>query len=749
MPEVAPPEGGDGRGPSLGWRILPGVLALYAACAAAATFPYALSFATKLPTPGDPSQHLWIMRWYKSCLLEGRLPFLCPEMQHPVGAPLAYFSPLHVQTLLYLPLSAMIHNDYLCYNIIWMIGLSTTGMGTFLLAWHVLRDRASAVVAGLLGMLSGPVLLHAFGHTELIYLGCFPAFLVAWLRFLDRPTRRRLVGAAMLYVLAAACAAYFVVLAAVPAALAVAWDASRAGWRGLGRWSRDRAAWLAGFAALTGPCLLVLFSSQLWAVAHGLPMARSRLEFENFGSPAWSYLIPTSPHRGARLLPPDVAEALGSRLSAVEEGSYLGVVTLLLIVYAAARRVRFPRAGFWWSALGLLFVLSLGAYWDVGSHRVALPALWAWRNVPVFRLLRSSARFNLLAAVLAAVPAAAGLRHLLARLGHRGARIAVCAGLAALAIADLGVAPPGSEIPAVPACYAMLKRRDPHATLLELPVQRSGSEVSPQDRTYWQSLHRLRTSAGYSGLRNPLYDHQVFVYNPFPAARPGLLADPDSETFGIVADVGFRDYAWLFLTAHRFDYVVLHHREEDPYRSDPTSLARIRAELRGAEIFEDDAATVYDRARLNPPARPVLVCTEGWRSRAFVKQAPRIFVVSKVGRIAVYSPGPQQELTLSLEAAALRRPRTVRVRAGDVELARWRIDPGAPREYTTPRFRLPAGLGGLTVESDGEERPVASRDAVDDAHRPYSLRVFALRLKPAAEAVAHKATDRGAAGMVR
>jgi hypothetical protein len=102
-----------------------------------------------------------------------------------------------------------------------------------------------------------------------------------------------------------------------------------------------------------------------------------------------------------------------------------------------------------------------------------------------------------------------------------------------------------------------------------------------------------------------------------------------------------------------------------------------------------------------------------------------------MGRVAVYNPEPAQELTFTLEAAALRTSRQVRVRSGDRELARWRIPPGAPVPYVTPRFRLAGGLGELTLESDDEERPVVSRDSFDEAKSPYSLRVTRLILRPA------------------
>ncbi len=42
---------------------------------------------------GDPPQHLrGLMRWYRTCLVEGRSPLICPELLYPTGAPLSGFS---------------------------------------------------------------------------------------------------------------------------------------------------------------------------------------------------------------------------------------------------------------------------------------------------------------------------------------------------------------------------------------------------------------------------------------------------------------------------------------------------------------------------------------------------------------------------------------------------------------------------------------------------------------------------------
>jgi hypothetical protein len=716
-----PPDDAD-RPP--GWRTLALVLAAYAAALALATDPAAGSLATRLPSAADPLQHLWIMRWNASCLRDGRLPFLCPDLQCPVGAPLGNFSPLHLQSLIYAILSSFIGNDVLCYNVLWASGFLATGLGTFALAWYAVRDRAAAALAGMLGMLAGPLMLHGAGHLELIHLGAFPLFLVAWLRFVDRPRAGRLLAAAGLYLALAMSAAYFAVLAVPPAALYVAWRMAASGWRGTGAWLRGRAAWLAAFAASVGPGLALIFSSQLWAAAHGGTLVRSREHFDRSGAPLWGYAAPTSIHRLGKALPCVAYDVMGSAL-APERASYLGVVTLGLVAYAAACRVRFRRAGFWWAALALLVVLSCGSSWTFGRWRVPLPAAWLWRTVYVFRLIRTPCRFNLLATTCAAVVAAAGLRHLLGRFPSRPARAALTTALALVAVADLGLTPPAGRcaVPPLPPCYEFVLRRDPRATFVDAPQFASGSPAVLNALCgYWQSLHRGRTTAGYSGVPNLAWDHRVGLPSPFAAeclANPAFLRRPDDAWIDVVHHVAYRDYAWLYLTALGLDYVVLHTDKARVPEAPIADLKALKSLLAEALVFEDRATAVYARSRLRPPMRPTLLCAEGWGGRDPV--GPRSGrALDPTAQLAVYNPAPGRPLVLSVEAYATgRRPRRLRVLRGATELGRIELAPGATGWLVTPPFRLPAGLGRLTIEH------------VADGRGAGELRVLTLSLQPA------------------
>jgi hypothetical protein len=688
----------------LGWRTILAILAFHMICLFAATYPAVRTFPSRrIGAPGDPYQHLWVMRWYRTCLLEGRLPVVCPELQYPIGAPLGNYSPLHIQSLLYIPLSA-VFDDVLSYNVIWLVGMLSTGLGTSVLIWQVIRHRGASAFGGMLAMLSMPMMLHGLVHLDLIFLGGFPLFLAAWMRFIDGPSRGRLAAAVVSYLLVALCAAYYAIFAIVPAVLYLAWGAASAGRSGDWRWPRARLVWLAAFAAAVLPCLAVIFANQLWSLRHGYALPRTRQEFDYYGSALWTYFIPSRLHWLYAVMPFDAYNlAFGGNRG---NESYLGIVTAYLLLYCLFNRVRLPAGGYLWAALVTVAVLSCGSYWSFGSYRVSLPAAWLKEWVPGFAMIRVPSRFNMFAVVLAAVLAAAALRQLLDRLRRPASRAALFLLLAVTAVADLSIHPfPTDLTPPLPAAYLRLRARDPHAVILELPQYGSEGSALYLLCGYWQSQHRLVSNIVQSGNANVRLDDRVTHGSPFLASNlsdPSYLASIDGSgpaQFGIVHNARFEDYVWLYLMAHGYRYIVLH-QWPGATPELPVRLDQVKSLLADAKIDEDETVAVYDRERLRPPGRPTLVCTDGWKFRPV---APGRALATRAN-LAVYSPSADQGIVVTLIARARRKARTARLLEGDRELARWRVAAGGDEPLVSPPLRLAVGIHHLTFACDDPPR---------------------------------------------
>jgi hypothetical protein len=371
--------------------------------------------------------------------------------------------------------------------------------------------------------------------------------------------------------------------------------------------------------------------------------------------------------------------------------------------------------------------------------------MWLWKRFPPFRLIRVPARFNIYASLFAAVLAAAGLEHLLARLPRPSLRAAAFAGFCALAVADLAMVPfTLITLPAMPASYARIFTNHPEASVLEIPLMGSNiAQPLPAICGYWQSRHRGRTSGGYSAFPNARFDTLMVHDSPFDAyamARDDYLLDPENATFGLVADVRFLDYVWLLMSVNHFDTIVLHASE--PFFTEDLHLDRLKPLLRHAQVFADSSTTVYDRSLMDPPHRPTLARGEGWRSSGW--PGPIHHVAERDAVLPVYNPDGERPVVLTVEASAFLKPRRVRLVEGDREFASWRIVPGESRVYSSRPFHLPSGLHRLTLASDGVEKPTHSHEAASEGDmRPFSLHVtqISLRIEPGLQAVAQDAAE--------
>jgi len=75
-----------------GWKALVLTLMLHATALVIATYPTVLTLGSTLPGGGDVLQHIWVMRWFRACLIKGESFYRCPQLQHPTGAPLGNYS---------------------------------------------------------------------------------------------------------------------------------------------------------------------------------------------------------------------------------------------------------------------------------------------------------------------------------------------------------------------------------------------------------------------------------------------------------------------------------------------------------------------------------------------------------------------------------------------------------------------------------------------------------------------------------
>jgi hypothetical protein len=418
----------------------------------------------------------------------------------------------------------------------------------------------------------------------------------------------------------------------------------------------------------------------------------------------------------------------------VESASYLGIASLLLLAVAARRRVQFAESRFWWATLGMLVVLSAGTSLTLDNLKIPLPADALWHACFAFRMTRVPARFNLLAVIVAAVIASAGLAHMLRRLRTEEGRNLLVVLLVLLIVGDMSMnncAFANSPIPPMPESYQFLSRLDPGATIVEVPQFHSGGALMNAQAAYWQDTHRLRTTAGYSGQSNKIVDELSVEPSPFEAFRmhePNYVAKRFPYATDLVRNTDFLNYTWLYLTAHDLRY-VMHHYLDDPTREIQVFGQNVRKWFEPATIHDDGVVAVYDRDRMARPTQPTILPTTGWGQRHNVG-VQRSCAVRKHAVLLAYNPDPATPVQFAMEARAVRHTRQVRLRDGKQVLAVWTIGPGAPQVLLSPPFRLD-GLQELVLEADGEEKPrMDPSGKIEVDPQPHAYRVIQILLRP-------------------
>ena len=721
-----------------GWIVWISAALGYLTMAMLATWPIVTHFGAEIPGElTDPLEHLWLMRWLRSCLIEGRNPLFCSEIQAPIGVPLGYFPTMHLQTVLYILGRLVTANDAAIFTTIWLLGFVTTGLASFGLARWALPSCPLGVawVAGLGMMLCGPMLMHAHGHLETMQMGVVPPFLIAWILLVDDPSRRRLVWAVLAYWLVVAAAPYFAVLAIFPAVWYLGWRVLTSP-RGE-RWLclQRLAPWLVGFGLIVLPGVATLFGGQVWAAFHGWPMTRSKREFNQLGAPVWSGLVPSPRHLLGRLAMPDVFEQTGFAGRMSEVSSYLGLVVLGALVWGVWRRIDFPRRGYWWSVLGLMIVLSWGARQEIFGESISLPAGWIYDVFPPFHLIRVPARFNLFAAAVAVVPVAAALRAVLSGVWSRWGQGLFLTSLVGLTLADLAMVPfVSAPIPEPPALYTEIRQANPQAVILDAPLfDSTQGQTFSSLWGYWQQVHGLRTSAGYPGLTNAQFDAEIVRPSCFKACRTPRFK-VDQFPVSTVADFdldGTQDImgrVWLELSAHRFDHVVAHANPNSalaPYMSWSWIVLDFLVHAPDHEL------EVVDRSKIPLPTRLVWMSDRGWREVSNGKESATVFAALAEARVEFYQPTEGAVVLILAGVNAFARSRVVRLVDGGHELAHWRIESGSTRDLRSGPIPLPAGRHTWTIISDGADRPTRSADRIDVSGTPYSFRLSGVRLRPA------------------
>jgi hypothetical protein len=360
--------------------------------------------------PGDAQQTMWFLRWTPWAVAHGDDPLLTARINHPSGVNLMWNSFAPVLALVLWPVTAAA-GVVAAYNLLLAAEIVLSAWCAYLAIRRLVGSRVAAVCGGLVYGFSPYLLAHAHGHAKITFGLLPPLLLVALHEILVVQRHRAWVSGSFLGALLA------VQLLVYEEGVVLAVIAALVGAVTLAVLRRAEVPRHRPHALRALVCAAVAFTA-LAAVPLGVQLlGPNRVTTTVPGGSVYvtdvaNLVLPTR----FQLVAPSPAVSVTDRLSGneVENGAYLGVPLLLLVVLAGLRLRSRPVVPWALACGGLLLLLSLGPQLHVGGHVSRLPL--PWRAVEALPLaggalpVRLVLYVDLAAALLLAVVLEAALR---------------------------------------------------------------------------------------------------------------------------------------------------------------------------------------------------------------------------------------------------------------------------------------------------------------------------------------------------
>lgn len=348
---------------------------------------------------GDSWQFVWSAWWMREAFSTGQFPYFSDRIFVPEGAWVIWHSLSPLQSVAIAILRPLTNSAW-SYNLVAMAALPIAGLSGFALGWRITRDRAGALAAGIVVMMSPWLVAKLDGHLNLLYAGLLPLFLAALLAASEssRPARVfdregvALGGASALLL----CSCFpSMVFAANLGVFVWVWRS-----RSEGQWG-DVTRRLALRCIPTAIVALpVIVAAVMARVDEGFwPVSSRNLEY----NPEWiSYLLPLNRYSvHSSWAGSWIGDA--HRLDGIETSVFLGWLVFASAIaglWAARKR---PEARLLLWILGVFLVLSLGpkllhnreiVHWPNGMT-VYLP-FNIWRYLPFLGAVGQPGRYEIL-----------------------------------------------------------------------------------------------------------------------------------------------------------------------------------------------------------------------------------------------------------------------------------------------------------------------------------------------------------------
>jgi len=575
------------------FKVRAAVLATYAILTIIFTYPVAFSANTIPGTGGDGYWFLWDFWVFKNALFTHLSPIFTSYIYYPIGVNLAFSTTTFFNAALSIPLQLIWGLPY-AYTFVWLMNFALSGYGAFALMRYLDGSTKVAFISGLIFMFCPYHFDHGLAHMNLIATAWIPLYALFFIKTVRENKRSNAVIAALFLSITAFCDFYYVVFLLTLSVLIVAYyfwtERKQASFAGILR--RTALAFVV-FVALTLPLLFPMLQELL----HGGGYFYTGGGFIALSADLAAFIVPSSLHP---LFGPAVTPFYQhyTYVNIV----FLGYVGLVLSALAIIRQ-RTREVRFWALALGIFFVLSLGAVLQVNGVVVRVPGAvpyignaavplpyYILEHLPVFSIARAPARWDIMVMLCVSVLSGYGLQYLLSR-WRSSERIVrkenvLCLVVAGLILFEFLSVPYPTATTAVPAFYQKMGT-DPQDYAVFEVAPLSTSEMTPSHIMYYQTIHHKQLVNGYVS-RTPLGSLQFI--NTEPVVR--LLSNIEGTQPGNVT-VNTTSLDVSVLSNYNIKYVIVHRENLTQQQIDLVQALFENASKGAPVVYEEGPMIVY------------------------------------------------------------------------------------------------------------------------------------------------------------
>jgi hypothetical protein len=574
-------------------------------------WPVVRNVTSTVPGTGaDTFQSMWELWWvpYSMFTLHSN-PYFSHYLFFPIGANLA------TQTLT--PIAGLISllfqpvNLAFALNMIFLLGFVLAGLFTYMLAFHVTKNRAASFIAGCIYAFSPIHTIQAFGHLQFTNIEFIPLFMLMLLYMIDEKKPVYAVCAGLSFVLLTFMGDIEQGLMAVLLAFFVL------AYLAIDKKHRHKVLnkkFAVSFAEMLVTILVVgspFILGVLFSLGHGALStfnSQATTQYNELYSPdLFSFFVPSEFNGPLRFLSSGFYSIFAPAAS--ERTTYIGYSVIFLVLAGLVHEYkdRFKSTGVYLVPLVLFGLLSIGPYLQINGNLTFVPGLYVlYHQIPLFNVLREPGRFDMMVELFLAIFAAMGLVRLGSALSSSSLKKYVPILFFALVMLEYNPLPISQSMlsgmyalnTTIPNAYYQMGALKENFSVMILPTipdyTSQQVDLYPGMALYYQTAFKKPLVGGYVPRFNTsqlftLFDMPLAVSSYYLQNGLGLVyGSPLQEDYANVTD--------FFLSAYDVGFVSVIGQAYN--QTDKQQLAAYLTGLLGSPIYQSNDTMVFPTSKV-------------------------------------------------------------------------------------------------------------------------------------------------------